>query len=392
MGLRGLPNVQGGVETHAEQLYKRLATLGCDVEVLVRSPYVPAEQKHFGAIRLRRIWSPRRPGLEALLHSVLCVLYAGVARPDVLHIHAVGPAIVTPIARLLGLRVVVTHHGPDYDRDKWRRFARWVLRTGERVGMRYSHARIAISKVIANLIESKYGRSAHLIPNGVAVAERQAGTEHVLRMGLEPGRYFLQVSRLVPEKRQLDLIRAYAECDHGDWKLALVGGLDADAYGKAVQEAAQTAGVVLTGFQSGLALKQLYSHAGAFVLPSSHEGLPIVLLEALSYGLPVLASNIPAHLEIALDRSSYFAVGDVPALARGLTHLRHTPIDEETRVQRAREVAAAYDWERIADKTLAVYNTVSRVALRAVSPAREAARFAAEEPLPTARVKQRVSR
>ena len=392
MGLRGLPNVQGGVETHAEQLYRRLATLGCEVEVLVRSPYVPAGQKQFGAIRLRRIWSPRRAGLEALLHSLLCVLYAGFARPDVLHIHAVGPAIVTPIARLFGLRVVVTHHGPDYDRDKWGRFARWVLRTGERVGMRHSHARIAISNVIVNLIESKYGRRAHLIPNGVAIAERQAGTEHVRRMGLEPGRYFLQVSRLVPEKRQLDLIRAYRACDHGDWKLVLVGGLDADAYGKAVQEAAQAAGAVLTGFQSGLALKQLYAHAGAFVLPSSHEGLPIVLLEALSYGLPVLASNIPAHLEIALDRSSYFAVGDVPALARGLSHLQHTPIDEHARVQRAREVAAAYDWEGIAEKTLAVYGTVSRVPPRPLPAAREAAPFAAGETPESARVKRRISR
>jgi glycosyltransferase involved in cell wall biosynthesis len=393
LGLRGLPNVQGGVETHAEQLYQRLATLGCRVEILVRSPYVPAHQQHFGPIRLRRIWSPRRAGLEALLHSVLCVLYAGFARPDVVHIHAVGPAIVTPIARLFGLRVVVTHHGPDYDRDQWGHFARWILRTGERVGMRYSHARIAISRVIANLIQAKYGCNAYLIPNGVALPERQTGAELVRRMGLEPGRYFLQVSRLVPEKRQLDLIRAYVACDHGDWKLALVGSGDADDYSRAVEEAARAApGVVLTGFQTGTALKQLYSHAGAFVLPSSHEGLPIVLLEALSYGLPVLASNIPAHLEISLDRSSYFGVGDVAALAHGLTHLRQTPIDEHARVQRAQAVAAAYDWELIAEETLAVYNTVSRTALKRAVPVRKEPELLDTEPGLEERVKQRVSR
>jgi glycosyltransferase involved in cell wall biosynthesis len=355
-----MPNVQGGIETHAEHLYKRLASLGCHVEVLVRTPFVPRGQRDFGPIRLRRIWSPRQAGFEAFFHSALCVIYAGWARPDILHIHAVGPAIVTPIARLLGLRVVVTHHGPDYDRDKWGSFARWVLRTGERVGMRYSHARIAISKVIVELIRSNYRRDAHLIPNGVIVAGRQTDSEHVRRYGLEPGRYFLQVSRLVPEKRQLDLIRAFASAKPNGWKLALVGSLDSGQYSVEVEAAARSGGVVLTGFLKGVALEQMYSHAGAFVLPSSHEGLPIVLLEALSYGLPVLASDIPAHLEIGLDESSYFPVGDLAALTNALTKLSQTPDDEAARAARIHWVTATYDWDRIAVQTLAVYEGIAR--------------------------------
>jgi glycosyltransferase involved in cell wall biosynthesis len=358
LGIRGLPNVQGGVETHAEHLYERLAGLGCNVEVFVRTPFVPRKQHRFGSIRLRRIWAPRWTGLEALVHSVICVCYAGFLRPDILHIHAVGPAIVTPIARLFGLRVVVTHHGPDYDRDKWGRFARWVLRTGESVGMRYSHARIAISKVIFDLIQVNYGCQAELIPNGVIPAVRQSRTEHVLRHDLVPGQYFLQVSRMVPEKRQLDLIRAYASARPHSWRLALVGGLDSAPYSREIVAAARSEGVVLTGFLTGVALQQMYSHAGAFVLPSSHEGLPIVLLEALSYGLPVLASDIPAHLEIGLDRSSYFAVGDVAALARGLTTFAQATPDEQARLSRTLQIATLYDWDRIAAKTLAVYQHV----------------------------------
>lgn len=356
-----MPNVQGGVETHAEHLYKRLVGLGCNVEVMVRTPFVPRGQRWFGSIRLRRIWAPRRAGVEALIHSLLCVLYAGFARPDILHIHAVGPAIVTPVARLFGLRVIVTHHGPDYERDKWGRFARWLLRSGESVGMRYSHARIAVSKVILDLIRSNYGCDADLIPNGVAAAQQQSATEHVRRYALEPGRYFVQVSRMVPEKRQLDLIRAYASARPNGWKLALVGGLDVDSYSSEVQAAASSAGVVLTGFLNGVPLQQLYTHAGAFVLPSSHEGLPIVLLEALSYGLPVLASDIPAHLEIGLDSSNYFPLGDVTSLAHGLTRLAQTRPDAQSRDSRARHVAATYDWDCIADKTLGIYERVARV-------------------------------
>jgi glycosyltransferase involved in cell wall biosynthesis len=273
----------------------------------------------------------------------------------------VGPAIVTPLARLLGLRVVVTHHGADYDRDKWGGFARWVLRCGERVGMRYSHARIAISKVIVDLIRANYARDADLIPNGVSAARRETDSGLVRRYDLEPGRYFLQVGRLVPEKRQLDLIHAFAAAAPSGWKLAVVGGLDSGPYSSALKAAAaRCAGVVLTGFLNGVALAQLYSHAGAFILPSSHEGLPIVLLEALSYGLPVLASNIPAHLELDLDESDYFPVGDIAALSRGLTRLAQTPQDDATRDARIRWVAAAFDWERIAAQTLAVYQRVAR--------------------------------
>lgn len=358
LGIRGMPNVQGGVETHAEHLYQRLAAQGCDVEVIVRTPFVSRKQRAVGKIRLRRIWSPRTPGLEALVHSLLGVLHAGIARPDILHIHAVGPAIVTPIARLLGLRVIVTHHGSDYDRDKWGRFARWILRTGESNGMRYSHARIAISKVIANLIQSKYGLSADLIPNGVKSTEPSANADHVRRFGLEPGKYFMQVSRLVPEKRQIDLINAFALARQTGWRLVLVGGIDGSEYCKEVEKLARRHSVVLTGLLVGEPLQQLYSHAGAFILPSSHEGLPIAMLEALSYGLPVIASDIPANLEVGLDPGNYFPVGDVVALALRLDEFEKLPWSEEMRAARRLHVATRYDWNAIAEKTMVLYRSV----------------------------------
>jgi glycosyltransferase involved in cell wall biosynthesis len=356
LGLRGIPNVQGGIETHVEHLYPRLVTLGCSVDVICRTPYVDADKRKFGAIRLRRIWSPQRPGLEAFVHSLLGVIYAGFSRPDILHIHGIGPAAVTPLARLFGLRVVVTHHGPDYDRDKWGPIARAALRFGERMGMRYANARIVISKVIADLVRSRHGQDSELIPNGVVVPELEAGTEHVLGFGLEPGKYFLQVSRIVPEKRQLELIEAFRLVRPAGWKLALVGGLGGDNYSKRVRAAAtETEGVVLTDFLTGAPLQQVYSHAGTFVLPSSHEGLPIAMLEALSYGLPVIASDIPANLEVGLEPDSYFPLGDVAALARLLERTTANSETAESREARRRWVESRYDWDNIAGQTMQVY-------------------------------------
>jgi glycosyltransferase involved in cell wall biosynthesis len=358
LGIRGLPGVAGGVETHAEQLYPRLARLGCEVEVLVRSPFVPSSRHHFGTMRLRRLWAPRSAGFEALVHSVLGVCYAGIARPDILHIHAVGPAIVTPIARLLGLRVIVTHHGPDYERAKWGAVARRVLRAGERLGMRHANARVAISRGIRDLIRARYGRDSLLIPNGVAPTVPVTERAEIERHGLVRGRYFLHVSRIVPEKRQLDLIAAYAALRSPAWKLAIVGGPGSDAYSREVEVACRSAGVIMTGFLTGSPLQQMYAHAGAFVLPSSHEGLPIAILEALSYGLPVLASAIPANLEIGLPASSYFPLGDTGVLAERMTALMQCPGDAESRLERSRWVADTYDWERIADETCALYRRV----------------------------------
>src|SRR3990172_2040549 len=166
LGLRGFPGVQGGVEKHAEQLYPLLVRLGCDVEVIVRSPYCACDQRReWQGVRFRPLWSTRLNGLEALIHSFFVVIYAGLVRPDLLHIHAIGPAIVTPFARLFGLRVIVTHHGPDYDREKWGYFARWLLRLGEKWGMRYASQRIVISGIIRKLVNEKYGLDSIVVPN-----------------------------------------------------------------------------------------------------------------------------------------------------------------------------------------------------------------------------------
>jgi glycosyltransferase involved in cell wall biosynthesis len=178
--------------------------------------------------------------------------------------------------------------------------------------------------------------------------------------GLEPGKYVLLVSRLVPEKRHLDLIAAFQQAALPGWKLAIVGASDhPDAYVKQVlDKAAATPGVVCTGLQTGLALRELYAHAGIFVLPSSHEGLPIAMLEALSYGLPVIASDIPANLEVGLPGEHYFPLGEVGALAARLKGFAVQPLTVASRESRRAWVSERFDWRDIARRTLAVYQAV----------------------------------
>ena len=363
MGLRSFPGVQGGVETHSTHLCPLLVQLGCEVEVLARAPYHPENSPVWRGVRFIRLWAPRSKKLEAIIHSVICVLHAGlVSRPDVLHIQAIGPALVTPLARLLGLKVVVTHHGPDYERQKWGKLAKFVLRLGEYVGMRCSHQRIVISSVIREIVQDHHHRDSQLIPNGVEVPILPTGTRSLTPFGLTPGHYVLLVSRLVPEKRHLDLIAAFRKAKLPGWKLAIVGTSDhPDAYMEQVLQSSKDVGnVVCTGFQSGQSLSELYGHAGLFVLPSSHEGLPIAMLEALSYGLPVIASDIPANLELALPAEHYFPLGDVDALAARLVSFSAQPLTDAARSERRAWVSERFNWDVIAKQTLKIYHSLYR--------------------------------
>jgi glycosyltransferase involved in cell wall biosynthesis len=311
---------------------------------------------------VRWISSPKLEGVEALVHTFLGVLYAAVRRPDVLHIHAVGPWLFAPMAKLLGLKVVVTHHGQDYLREKWHGPARALLRLGERLGMAFADDVIVISRSIGDVANHKYHRTAHLIPNGVADLKPVETTSVLEKYSLTPRRYVIQVSRLVPEKRQLDLITAFKAAQLPGWKLLLVGGAQgSQRYADLVREhCGDDSSIINTGFLSGPDVQELLSHAGIFALPSSHEGLPISLLEAMRLGTPIVASDIPANRETGLENSCYFPVGDTFELSQRLRALAAaTPAERMLIAERLRVSCLRYDWDEIAASTLAVMRRVA---------------------------------
>lgn len=354
LGLRSLGAGQGGVEAHVGQLAAEIDKLGLPVEAIVRTPYAGSQPATKGnAIRIRPLWSPRNQSTEALVHSLLGVFYAAIRRPDILHIHAVGPALVAPLARLFGLRVVFTHHGEDYNREKWGTVAKRMLRLGEWCGSRLSRRRICVSPSLAASLSAQYGTPYAYVPNGVHPFERVASADRPRELGLEPGRYVLHVGRIVPEKRQLDLIEMIdAIGDKHSLKLALVGAADHQSeYSRAVQaRAARSPRTVLCGFQSGLALAELFSNCAVFALPSSHEGLPIALLEAMSYGCPVVASDIEANRNVGLPETSYFPLGDQAALTSAVEAALAGPCPADWST-----LLAPFDWQQIAQATVRLY-------------------------------------
>jgi Glycosyltransferase len=250
----------------------------------------------------------------------------------------------------------MTHHGPDYERAKWGWLAKKVLRLGEKWGCKYADEIIAISSGIKKLVKEKFEREAYLIPNGVIIPKRSDKTDYIEKAGLIPEKYILSVARFVPEKGLHDLISAFSKLNT-DWKLAIAGDADHEtAYSKNLKEIARrTPGVILTGFVTGSPLEELYSHASLFVLPSYHEGLPIALLEALSYGLSVVVSDIPPNREVTLPEERYFKVGDSEDLAKKIDIFLKTGLNEKERQAQIQLVKERYDWDHIARETYRVY-------------------------------------
>lgn len=355
-GTRGIPNIPGGVEKHCQELFPLIAAKGYEVLLCTRNSYVTQKLDVWKGVKLIGCYAPRIKSFEAIVHTFISLFKARWYCPDVVHIHAIGPSFLTPLARVMGLKVVVTNHGPDYDRQKWGKAAKFMLRLGEKMGGLFANEVIVISSVIADIIRERCYREPNLIYNGVTIPQKSRDSDFLTQIGAEPGRYILVVARFVPEKGLHDLIKAFRGFE-SDYKLVIAGDADHETdYSRTLRKmAAEDDRIILTGYIAGELLNQVYSHARLFVLPSYHEGLPIVLLEALSYGLSVLVSDIPANKEVTLPDERYFRCGDVNDLKEKMEVLLEKDLTETERQEIREQIEEKYNWDRIAEQTIEVY-------------------------------------
>lgn len=356
IGLRGIPKVMGGIESHCQAIYPRLVEKGVDVTVLARSPYVEKKAYEYEGVKIIPIFATKSKLFETFLHTFIAIIYARLfVKPSIIHLHAVGPAIFTPFARLLGMRVVVTHHGADYNRAKWSKFAKAVLKFGETMAVRYANRVIVVGKTLTKelkLANPRYSNKIEFIPNGASLGGLDTATETVLEkmdLGIQAGNYILSVSRLVPEKGVHDLISAFNKVEQSS-KLVIVGDADhQDEYSTNLVKQA-SGNVVFAGRRSGDELASLFKFCRLFVLPSYHEGLPIVALEAMSIHAPVLLSDIAPNTDVGLPEINYFKCGDTVDLSLKLFNKTNDYSGYSD------ELVSEYNWDDISSSTLDLLN------------------------------------
>lgn len=355
IGTRGFPGLQGGIEKHCEELFTRMAKMK-DIEFVIyrRVPYLNDNSRiNIENIHFKDFKVPRNKYFETFLHSFISTLHTFFLKPDIAHFHNTGPGIFIPLLKLRKIKVVFTYHNISYTQKKWNNFAKKFLSISERISLKFSDAVIFISKPLQENVSSRFKLPLQfLIFNGVKIPVPSNDTSYIDSLGLEKNKYVISVGRFMEEKGFDYLIDAFQNAKITNLKLVLVGDADyPTAYSTKLKQHAIQNGVVLTGNITGEKLNQIYTNARLFVISSFSEGLPIVLLEALSFKLDVLASNIDANMQIMISDNDFFEVGNVEDLSRKL--------NEKLLNQSGKDylpmLAEQFNWDKAAEQTYDVY-------------------------------------
>lgn len=356
IGQKGAPATFGGIERHVDEIGQRLVKRGHEVAVFSRFYYTPSDATAGGLTLLRRP-SIHTKHLDTVTHVAWSTAEAMLRRYDIVHFHALGPSIFAGLPRLTGQRTVVTVHGLDWQRQKWGRFASWLLRQCEGPAAHFPNRTIVVSRTLREHFRKHHHVDAVFIPNGTGIPVRRP-VKKLPQLGLTPGKYILFVGRLVPEKGVHFLCEAFSRIDT-DMKLALAGGFSfSEDYVKLLKKY-EGDRVKFLDYVFGDGLEELWSHAYAVAQPSTVEGLSISLLEALSYGRCVLLSDIPENLEVGEDCAVSFRSQDVDDLQAKLEMLIRDPaLVKEYERRASAHILAHYSWDKIAENTEALYRDV----------------------------------
>ena len=364
-GHKRIPSREGGVEIVVEELSTRMAAMGHRVVCYNRGGHLVSgrefdekKRTEYRGVVLKNVPTLDKKGLAAVTSSFFAGLFSAFCKSDVVHIHAEGPAFMCWLPKLMGKRVIVTVHGLDWQREKWKGgFGAKYIRAGEKMAVRWADEIIVLSRNVQQYFLDTYGRKTVFIPNGVTKPESAEAEQITKLWGISQGEYILFLGRLVPEKGIHYLLEAFQQV-HTDKKLVIAGGVsDTDAYVARLRQLAQDdRRVVFTGFVQGQALQELYSNAYLYVLPSDVEGMPLSLLEAMSFGNCCLTSDIDECASVVGDAGVTFAKGDIAALAAKLQMLCNDPQCVDAYKQRSAEhVLQQYNWDDITRKTLELY-------------------------------------
>jgi len=357
IGGRGVIAKYSGIEAYYEEVGKRLVELGYDVTVYCRTYFTPARKTHNG-MRLVRLPTIRSKHLETVVHTLLSSIHAAFSSCNIVHYHALGPALFSFLPQLFGKKTAVTVQGLDWRRKKWGRLASRVLRLGELASARVPDATMVVSRTLQEYYRLNYGIETAYVPNGATLRQR-IDSIYLKQWGLEPDNYILFAGRLSPEKNCHLLIEAYKKLTTPA-KLVFAGGSShTDAYAESLRRQANNH-IVFTDWVAGDAFTELLTHAALFVLPSDLEGLSLALLDAMGAGTCVLTSDVPENREVVEGAGFTFRAGDVDDLRRMLDLLLSHQAMRAAAAHLAQDwVRDQYQWPRIAKEIAAVYEQLA---------------------------------
>jgi len=360
IGQKGIPTIAGGIERHVEELSTRMAALGHEVFVYARDYYTPKDLNEFKGVHIIHLPTVRSKNFDAITHSFLATIHVLFQKADVIHYQGIGPSILLWIPKLFNRRTKIfcTIHSDDRQHQKWSKFAKFMLGMGARVGIRMADKSIAVSKHQKETFEQEFGGNLAYIPNGVPQYPRFAPDVITNRWGLKGNDYILIASRLVKHKGVHYAIQAYQMLQSTSKKLVIVGGgAYTDEYVVRLKEQANDdPNIIFVGEVKGQPLFELFSNAYFYLTASEYEGFSIFLLEAMSYGIPILSSDIPPNLEALGGYGFTFRNKNITDLREKMEMMiDHPDLVRQSSEDLKRRVREEYNWDVVAGKTLELY-------------------------------------
>lgn len=364
LGHKRIPSREGGIEIVVEELSTRMVELGHQVTCFNRKghhvsglEFDSSQLSEYKGVKLKPVWTIDKKGLAAMTSSLSAAIKATFGKYDIVHFHAEGPCAMLWLPKLFGKRCIVTIHGIDWQRAKWDGFARKYIKFGEKVAAKYADEIIVLSKSVQTYFMDTYGRKTAFIPNGVTRPTAYSPQLIKEKYSLDKDEYILFLGRLVPEKGITYLIESFRNVKT-DKKLVIAGGSsDTNAFLSELRELAKDDDRILfTGFVQGQMLEELYSNAYVYILPSDLEGMPLSLLEAMSYGNCCLTSDIAECVEVVEDKALLFKRSDIADLKDKLQFACDHPDEVKRLKDGATEfICQKYNWDDVVKQTLKIY-------------------------------------
>lgn len=357
IGPKTIPSKLGGIEVHVEEIVKRLVERGYDVIVYCRSNYSNANLKNYKGVHLKYMPSINTKHLDTITYSIFSSVNCIFNNYDIVHYHALGPSLLSFLPRIFGKKVVSTVHRLDWKGSKWNKIAKLILKIGEKATVIFPNKVIVVSKTLKKYYEKKYNNNPIYIPNGIEERKIEISTKEINLCGLEKNEYILFLARLVPEKGAHYLIDAYNKLNTNK-KLVIAGGSShSDKYVESLHDKSkENKNIIFTGFVEGKILDELYQNAYIYILPSETEGLPISLLEALSYGQCCLVSDIEENLEVIDNYGYKFESKNIESLYKNLKYLLENEKEVIKLKKESKEyILNKYNWDNIVEQLDKVY-------------------------------------
>lgn len=367
IGHKRIPSREGGVEIVVEELSTRFVKKGHNVDVYNRKGKNVQDKnadnqnkriKEYKGIKIITIPTINKKGIDALIYSFFASLRTCFKKYDVIHYHAEGPCAMLWMPHLFKKRIVVTIHGLDWQRSKWGGFATKYIKFGEKMAVKYADEIIVLSENVKKYFKETYNRETNFIPNGVNKPQIRDAEIIKQKYNLEKDDYILFLARIVPEKGLHYLIDAYKQINTNK-KLVIAGGASHtnDYLEEIKKKASEDNRIILTGFVQGQELEELYSNCYLYCLPSDIEGMPISLLEAMSYGRNCLVSNIEENIQVTENYATSFEKSNIEDLKNKIQQCLEEK-NRKTSDEISSYILNKYNWDKVVEETEKLYKKI----------------------------------